>query len=745
MVTGFYAKISQMKKAWLLYTTVFVAAFLLFQIELIISKILLPQFGGSYAVWGAALVFFQATLLLGYLYSHIVVKKIGMRRYRYFHFGLLSLTLFFFPGKPLPAIYPLYQIPIVVNIFGQLLTSIGLAFFTLSTLSIIFQSWLSQSDLAGSANPYKLYAVSNLGSFMGLLSYPVFFEIYFDLNTQLNIWRILYFIVFGLQILIFKLIKVSDEAESAGQDSHKISFNLKLKWFLLSMAGVIMFLSVTNILTFDVTPIPMLWILPLCIYLISFVLNFKNKPWRPSKIKDKFYIAVTFGLLFYFLLQKMVIPVIIEFLSQLIILFIVCMFCQNQLSESKPADSRNLTYFYLIISIGGFLGSLLVSWILPLISNTMVEYLAGLFIILLVLVINEKRLEFDLYRVRLLIYVAVFILLWPIAFREFNVLGIILIAVIFKFTFSEFKNPALERALGMTALLCMFFYIEVIWPSNAYVYKRRNYYSIYKVYDKAGKRILVSGTTEHGAQYLIGQKQMEPLTYYHVSTPVGKVLVSKSFNFRRVGIIGLGSGALAAYGKKGQQFDFFELDPDVLFIANKYFTYLKNSPGQLRCMLGDARLSLRMAPDNYYDLLIVDAFNGDSVPVHLLTTEAIKEYLRATSKGGLILFHISNRHIDFGPILAGNSKALELYSCGNYNEQSQNRDAYYSVWLALTKDADVFEKLTAELKWHPPDAGRNVRPWTDQYSNVSSALKIKEIVSEITRFKTVLKLSSRKQ
>lgn len=727
-----------MKKIWCLNSVVFFSAFLLFQIELIISKTLLFKFGGGYTVWGAALVFFQGTLLLGYLYSHFVIQKLGISRYRYFHLGLLFLTLLFFPGRPLPAISSQYQIPMVINIFWQLMRSIGLAFFFLSTISIIFQSWLAESELAENRNPYALYAVSNLGSFAGLLTYPVFFEALFGLATQLNTWRIIYFVVFGLNLVVFKLISVRDEDKETTPRLNEIDVKQKVYWFLLSSVGVIMLLSVTNIITYEITPVPLLWVIPLCIYLISFVLNFKKSPWCPAWIKEKFYVTTAFGIILFFWTQRRILPVTLEFIFLCAVLFIVCMFCQSELNRAKPADSHNLTIFYLMISTGGFVGGFLVSWIIPLVSAPTIEYLLGLFFVYCALIINEKKIEINFYIIRLIVYLIVFLILWPMVFKVYSVFGIIVMAVIFKSVYSEFKTKPFAIGLSLFFILCLSSLLDLMWASQIYIYKHRNYYGIYEIYDKRGKRILLNGTTIHGAQYLIEKKEMEPLTYYNRATPVGQVITSELFNFKRIGVIGLGAGTLAAYGNAERVIDFFELDPDVFRIANKYFTYLKKSSAKINYVFGDARVSMLKTPNKTYNLLVVDAFSGDSVPVHLLTTEAITEYFRCVSDEGIVLFHISNRYVDLAPVLFSNAKVLNLYACIDSNPKSKdNDDAFASVWVAFTREANVFEKLTSQLKWHKHDSKRPIRyirPWTDQYSNVLTVLRVNIFLSQIKEF-----------
>ncbi|PIQ89163.1 MAG: hypothetical protein COV72_04560 [Candidatus Omnitrophica bacterium CG11_big_fil_rev_8_21_14_0_20_42_13] len=724
-------------KAWCLGSVIFFAAFLLFQIELIISKVLLFNFGGAYTVWGAALVFFQATLLLGYAYSHFVLTKIGIRRYRYIHFTILFLALLFFPGRGLPQMVLIQKIPMVVNIFLQLARCIGPVFFLLSTTSVIFQAWFSMSGLPERKNPYVLYAVSNLGSFAGLLTYPFFFELFFGLSRQLNMWRIIYFFLLLLHVAVFMLVKPDKNGAADKELSAPIANKEKWHWFLLSIAGVVMFLSVTNIITYEITPMPLLWIMPLCIYLFSFVLSFKKKPWNPPWLKEKFYIIIAYSILLFFIVQQRVIPVAIEIILQLVLLFFLCMFCQTELNSTKPKDSRNLSMFYLMVSSGGFVGGLLVSWVMPLITAYMLDYLVGIFIISLAMAIaNQKIFDMDRYRLRLIIYSTIFMLLWPMVFDRYNFIGIVVILIVLKMVYSELKAKPLAVCLNIGAILCLFSLLSFIWAPDVYIYAKRNYYGVYKVYERRGKRMLLNGTTLHGGQYIGAEKRKEPLTYYHHDTPVGEILLSELFEFNDIGLVGLGSGALAAYGSPKRAIDFFELDRDVFYIAKNYFTYLNDSESEINYIFGDARITMRDIPDNKYDLLIIDAFSGDSIPVHLLTVEAIKEYLRCLKDNGLILFHTSNRYMQLEPVLFSNAKELNIYACYKFKDKSDNEDAFASSWIAITSEPDNFQKLISKLGWsHKPEPGSRASvPWTDEYHDLVLVFEIKNLLSQIRNF-----------
>lgn len=724
-----------MKKIWLLNVIIFLAAFLLFQIELIIAKVFLPQYGGSYLVWGACVVFFQGALLLGYIFAHLIVSRLGIARYLRVHVCLLFLPLLCFPGRPLPAIFPQTQIPVVIDIFWQLMGSIGMVFFVLSTMSIIVQSWLASSELPEHSTPYTLYAVSNLGSFAAILTYPPIFEWNFDLSTQILIWRGCYVALIALNLAAFAFIRVKTEEVKWVNYGAAVSTHQLIRWFMLGAAGVIMFVSVTNIFTSEVAPIPLLWIIPLSIYLLSFVLNFKRRPWCPDWIRENLHVTIGFSLILFFMTQKNILPFVLELVLYSISLFIICMYCQNELHHYKPGDQRKLTLFYVVISLGGFFGGIMVSWIVPLLFNSTIEYLIGFFIISMALVIGQEKSKVGFYNIRLIVYMVVFLILWPMKFVGYNVFGIIFILFIFKNVFTEFKRKPRAFSLGLLLILFLAPLIEMFCTQHYYVYAHRNYYGIYNIYEENGVRYLVHGTTIHGAQYLNEKKQGISLTYYSANTPVGELLLSEKFTFGRIGVIGLGTGSLAAYNDRNRVMDFFELDPDVLGIVTEYFSFLWKMPGQVNYIMGDARLSMDSILPKRYDLILVDAFSGDSIPLHLLTTEAISKYREHLKDNGLILFHISNHYLNLSPVLESNADHLRAYYSKKSNPGGKNY-TFASDWVALTWNRQQQDKLVSVLKWIPAAiSAQKMRPWTDQYSNVLAVLKTQYLLDGIKTFK----------
>lgn len=726
------------RKINIFYVLSFLSAFLLFQIELIIAKVFLPKFGGSYLMWGGCVVFFQCVLLLGYLYAHLVLRIFGIFKYRYFHLFLILLPLAVFPGRPLPSIIAHNNLPLVVDIFLQLFCTVGLVFFVLSTISIISQSWLASSELKEGSNPYRLYAVSNIGSFLGLLTYPFIFEANYGLKEQLIIWRCGYVLFLIVYLVAFKFISYSDKTSpqfkfpSVRALTKKISlrdlFGLNFMWVLLSASGCIAFLSVTNIITYEIAPCPLLWMIPLCIYLISFTLTFREKPICPSWIIEKFHLILGFSVLFYFLSLRGLFPPLLSIIVNLACLFAVCMYCQYHLYMSRPKDNWGLTIFYLLISFGGFLGSFFVTWISPVIFTSTSEYLFGLFIVSLVYFFKTDKQKISFYHVRQIIYLLILIFLWPLVFKGYNFFAIVFIIFAVKIIFSSFKTNLRSVSICIASVFCFSFFVENNWqPVEKVYYAKRNYYGMYKIFVDKGLLQLANGTTVHGLEYFLKEKENEPLAYYHKKTPLGKILQSNNFIFHHVGVVGLGVGTISAYGHENEVIDFFELDKDVYWIASNLFSYLKNTKAKTNFIIGDARISLKNSPAENYDLLVIDAFSGDYVPPHLLTTEAIIEYKRCLKKNGIILFHVSNRYLDLKPILFSNASLIGAYSMKNEND-IEGEGYFSSSWVALTWDKDVRNMLVSQFNWKEkwPNSieEMKIRPWTDDYTNLLSVFKI---------------------
>ena len=721
----------------LLITITFLSAFLLFQIELVIAKLFLPNYGGSYLVWGACIVFFQAVLLAGYVFAHTFLRRLGVSSYLKAHLWLLLFPLLFFPLRDFHLSFGAVSMPLVLDIFWRLTVTIGPVFLVLSTMSLVTQSWLAASFLKDRNNPYVLYSVSNLGSFVALLTYPFVSEQYLTNTEQLQVWRVLYLILLFGNFLAWRMIKTDGHRVDEGQGSaiSPVSLGQILRWLVLGAAGVVMFLSVTNIITYEVAPVPLLWVIPLGIYLMAFILNFKKSPWCPAWIAR--YIGPMIGLqvMMYFLSQKHFLPILLVIGLLCGFLFFICMYTQNQLIRSKPASSTQMTLFYVMISLGGFFGGILTSWIIPLVSNTLIEYLVGLLLVGLMIAPIASKMPLWKSGLCVLLAAAAFFV-WPHFVKSYHLWSFVLLWVVVWFSFLCLACDKKLLTVVLTGIILATPALESIWQGTDFIIKKRNYYGIYEVYDsKGGVRVLVHGTTLHGLEFLDESRRRFPIGYYSPVSAIGSLLISDIFQAKRVGVVGLGTGTLSMYSKPDCPIDYYELDGDVSKLASKYFWYLAEAPGDVNVILGDARLSLKESPDASYDLLVIDAFSGDSIPTHLVNKDVLLEYRQKLAAHGGIVFHITNRYLNLEPVLAKIAADSGAYvAVKNVGDEGVNQR---SIWCILTWDDDRFLKLITQQDWQPLDIAPKDqgRIWSDDFSTILPIINMGELEESFKAFK----------
>lgn len=696
------------------------------------------------------MVFYQAVLLLGYAYAHVLQKWLGVFRYARLHWVLLLLPLLFCPFDFGRLGGSVQDLPLALAVFGLLFVTVGLPFLTLSTTSLILQRWLSVSELPQKRNPYVLYSASNLGSMLALLTYPTIVEPALSLELQGHVWWGGYLIM----VLLHAFCMPRNENESYGTMGPGLGMAPQSAmggWFLLSAAACAMLLAVTNVITLDVASVPFLWVLPLSVYLLSFVLTFKQRPWFPEWSKDFLYWALMLGVLLRLMTQlRLAIPPWVSIALHLLILFTVCLNCSGRLIQAKPGNLHQLTTFYLVLAMGGLTGSTLVSWVIPLVSKSLAEYPMAFLLAVVAIAVTQRQKKTllrqdlggqasnragrcELWVCLAVVAIALTIVPWGASRlldtieEKRNIVLLVLIAVPVALVFRRMAGRPWQSAAVLLVITVAMSWTEDLAVGATSVKRLRNFYGVYKIYDKGNLRYLQHGTTQHGRQYVTGPKTEIPLGYYHPTTPAAEILLSTNFTFRDIGMIGLGTGALASYAGAGQSFIIYELDPDNLSIAERDFTYLSIARGNgadLKYVFGDGRVSLRGEQADSFDLLIIDAFNSGSIPVHLLTVEAFQEYFRVLRRNGLLLIHVSNKVLDLMPVVYSDARALGLYACQKSNVGNRHPDAEDTCWMALSWNQAVVGMLTAEMEWGESAAkAENLpRPWTDQYSNIFGAM-----------------------
>jgi len=732
----------------LLQVLVFLASFLIFHVELILGKIILPGFGGGNLVWGITVVFYQALLFLGYLYIHWFNQWFRFQTVRKWQMALLILSCFCLPLNIQSLQNPTYEWPAVVEIVWMLAGTVGLMFFILSSISVYSQIHLSTTALKEKENPYILFAASNLGAFASLLSYPLLWEPYFTLPEQVLHWEIGYVLV----VLLFGAIQfrvASPPVERPlGSKMSACAPSQIAKWLLLAAAPSAMFLAVTNEITMNIAPVPLLWVIPLAIYLLTLVLTFKKHPFCPKYLQDRFYFFLSLGIVLFVFKATGNNPVeygihllialrsthywavvALEPLLLLVLCFIFCLVCHYHLNQAKPKDGGQLTTFYIVLSAGGFLGGFIVNWMVPLVFNETIELLISFLLGAAgFLWVHQSRGKIAWKGIATVAIILAVPLIWVIALNYFGPAAGLMIAL---FSGSALlglcyllKQDARYYAVSLAGIILVVPFLGQFSLENHTLFKERNYYGIYTVYETGKFLKMKHGTTLHGAQFLDEGRRREPLAYFHKQSPAGEVLGQRRVPVSRVALVGLGVGSLASYAQPGDQYDIFELDPLVGNIAQKYFSYLPEIKGKLRVVYGDARVSLRKEPEGVYDAIFIDVFNGGSIPVHLMTVEAIREYLRVLKPDGILCFHITNAFLNLGPVLNSNAIELGLVSAIKFAGISKRPpEEEATTWVLVGRDSDRFRSLLDDLEWKSFESNSASPSWTDDYSSLWSAFR----------------------
>ncbi len=659
---------------------------LLFLVQPLIARLILPWFGGSAAVWTTCLLFFQSLLLAGYAYAHASNARLAPRRQAILHIALLAAaaaTLPIAPGeswKPLGGEEPISAILLLLG------AAVGLPYLLLAATSPLVQAWFARARPG--ANPYRLFALSNVASLAALIGYPLVVEPFLSNGEQVAGWSWL----FGLFALLCAALAWRSGAPAAASapalpDSPAPSRGEALHWLALSATGSAMLLAVTNHVTQNVAAIPLLWLAPLTLYLLTFILAFEGGLYRSG---------IFWGLCLAWLAAMAWLLVDNDYQFDLPIqlgvflsgLFVTCLFCHGELYRLRPPP-RHLTVFYLVVSAGGALGGLLVAVVAPL------------------------------------------------AFNGYYELGLAMVAVAF---LAAVRCASLHQGARLLSLAVL------LGVSGAAIYDglrftqdvrlaTRNFYGVLRVkeYGTPGDtdqlRRLLHGVIMHGEQYLHPDYRRMPTTYYQRNSGIGAALLARRSRpgAMRVGVIGLGTGTLAAYGRKGDSYRFYDINPRVVEVASREFTYLADSEAKIDIELGDARLSLEHEPPQHFDVLAVDAFSSDAIPVHLITREALALYLRQVKSDGIVAFHVSNRFLDLVPVVArlarvNGAHAVAVFQGAGEEEEEESRTQ--SDWVLVSRDArSLGDPEIVAAGAEPAEDRADLRTWTDDYSNLVQILK----------------------
>ncbi|MBB4635256.1 fused MFS/spermidine synthase [Longimicrobium terrae] len=720
--------------------SVFLSAFLLFLIQPMFGKMVLPLLGGSPAVWNTCMLFFQAALLGGYGYAHLTTRHLSARSQAILHLCLLACTLLLLPitvaGRaPQGGAAP------IPWLLGTMLVTVGPPFFVLAGTGPMLQRWFAHSGHRHAADPYPLYAASNLGSMISLLAYPALMEPRMRLAGQSVTWGwgfgVLMLGIAGCTAWIWRTGRApapaaADSAPPAAVAGAPVTTRERAIWVFLAFVPSTYLLGLTTYITTDLSPVPLLWVLPLALYLLTFTLAFARRPFFPHEHMVRLQ-PVVLAVVVLLLLSGFVEDAIGAIPLHLGGLFITSLVCHGELARRRPAVSH-LTEFYLWISVGGVLGGIFNVLVAPVIFNNVYEYSLALVLACLARPWPEalgwkKNLWAGLRAAGL----ALALLFLASQNGEVNTvlfagLALLLVGLV---TTGLGRTPVwLAACLGAV----MLYSTAKAMREPGVLLEQRSFYGRFRILKAGGSRAnpagwhtMRHGSTLHGAQNLTPALRREPITYYLRRGPMGQMFAATEDRAgrRRVAVVGLGTGTLAAYARAGEDWTFYEIDPHVRDMATdrRYFSYYSDAPATKRVVLGDARLSLAQAAGKQYDMILLDAFSSDAIPVHLLTREAMTTYMQRLAPGGILGIHISNRYLNLEPVVAALARERGLAAVISTGPTGK-RERYESIasWIAVARSENDLMVLHADSRWKPLDK-RAIQPWTDDYSSLLSVFQ----------------------
>lgn len=677
--------------------TVFISAFLLFQVQPLISKYILPWFGGSPAVWTTCMLFFQLMLFGGYVYAHLLTARLSPGAQAVLHSVLLTGSLLFLPIVPDEFWKPVDATDPVLRIMALLAATVGLPYFTLSATGPLLQAWFLRT--VPGRSPYRLYAFSNAGSLLALLTYPFVFEPGFTTQIQANLWSVAFALFFVVCVSCAVLmVRSSGLTASRVNDVEATPLQLSepsrpdagqlILWFALAAVPSTLLLATTNQVCADIASVPFLWVLPLSLYLVSFILCFDSDRWYRRSLfgTSLFIFAIGSSVILWDAAMSWRLIPWIEVQAAILfgLLFCSCMVCHGELVRLKPSP-HYLTFFYLSISAGGALGGIFVGMIAPIVFDTLLELhigiVAGCVLLLAVMYRDESS---PLHRGKLPA-------LWATM-----IIGVIVLG----WTLNAHANRVTRNSLSVS----------------------RNFYGSLRVEIFREAFILKHGQIRHGHQFRDAKRRRLPTSYYGYDSGCGLALKQhRSGKPKRVGVIGLGAGTLAAYSRPRDYYRMYEINPQVVEIASKYFTYLTEAEGQIETVIADGRIALEQEEPQHFDVLVLDAFSGDAIPTHLLTRECGELYLKHLSEDGILAIHITNRHVDLSPVCKGLADEFSLASVVMASMQNSETGTSHAVWVLMSRSEKTLRGVNPGGTQSFP-LGEESILWTDDFSNLLSVM-----------------------
>ncbi|MEI6779382.1 MAG: fused MFS/spermidine synthase [Verrucomicrobiota bacterium] len=755
--------------------TIFTGAFLLFQVQPLIGKYILPWFGGGPGVWTTCMLFFQVLLLGGYAYAHFTSRWLKPRTQAIVHLVLLAAALVLLPITPNDAWKPHGGGNPTLQILALLAASLGLPYFVLSATGPLLQQWFSRAKPG--VSPYRLYALSNAGSLLALLSYPFFFETHFTRKIQAGMWGcglVVYVLCCGfcavrlwkseVQSPKSKVQSREPEARDHGPSptptptlNHQLSTLNQVLWLLLPACASVLLLATTNKLCQDVAVIPFLWVLPLALYLLSFIICFDSPRWY-ARYPFTLALIAALGGLCWALFDASEWSLAKQVAMYCGGLFVCCMVCHGELYRLKP-DPRHLTGYYLMIAAGGALGGLFVAIAAPLWFTDYYElhwglFLCGLLFLFVCMTARAGSSTWNEWRwlagtIALLVFGGLdWTLTWLVGHAKaiprggfigirvgmWMILVLMVVSWIVRKKFKRFQHwrvlTCIWLSLGMIALGATL-WTQAHGFGSERVYRSRNFYGVLTVneYEKGDPLshyfLLQHGRITHGLQFVDPNQATWPVSYYGPDSGIGLGVAALPAGHRRIGVVGLGTGTMAAFGRAGDYLRFYEINPQVQSVANSWFSYLPKCPGQVEVLLGDARLSMENEPPQHFDLLVLDAFSSDAIPVHLLTREAFEVYARHLNTNGIIAVHISNHYLNLQPVVVNLARhfGYKLASI-DFEENDDEWWLYSSTWVLLSRSEQIINSPAIHNVASTVNTNSIKVPlWTDDFASLFQILR----------------------
>ena len=733
---------------------ILLSSFLLFMVQPMVGRMLLPSLGGTPSVWNTCVVFFQAVLLLGYGYAHFAARRISLKRHVLVHWFLLGVVICLLPIQLIND----WAVPTESSplgwLLGQLVLCVGFPFFVISSSAPLLQRWYSKVSGTEGQDPYFLYAISNVGSLGALFAYPLLVEPNWGITAQTSLWFIGFlglvsaFVACGVLVLRSQrhAYDLNDQArESVTENYTPLSWRQRLHYIVLAAIPSSLMLGVTTFITTDVGSFPLMWVLPLAVYLLTFIFVFARRQVISHSVVVR---LVPYALLFMpiVILMDMGASPLMMIAVHVGVFFLVAMMCHGEMARLRP-PANQLTEFYLMMSIGGVIGGAFNAMLAPVIFSDVLEYplmlvAAAAFLPVRGLVADKNITRFDAkdiaWAVGLAVMTGVGYAAWNATEIESRLgLTMVMFAIPAMACFATIGRPGrFTLCFGVLMAGCSMSLVE-----GQTMDKARGFFGVNEVaYDPDSDfRWLVNGRTIHGLQRASQSENPEPLSYFHRLGPMGDIFSLKQLPAdAKVAVVGLGVGSIASYAKAGQHFDFYEIDPVVVRMAQdpKHFNYLSSCKAEQRVILGDARIQLGLvdSPDPakrdekfQYDLLILDAFSSDSIPMHLMTKEAMSLYLDRLAPGGMMVMNITNKFVNIRPMILGFEQEFGLKTAVRLDlvrgSLFENDGRLSVCFCVLSREQETIDTFLATERWKNVTAERGPQVWTDDHSNIFDILE----------------------